>query len=107
MNALLHAQLDGADLSMIVALLIIDLRVRVAELLISLMGINASSGNHIYCDVFCGTVAGMQWAEQYEQHLQSKVTQLVGNGESVIPVFTPKQIETLADVLGDPPAPLS
>ena len=86
------------------ALLIIDIRVRVAELLITFMGMKASYGKPIYYVGFCETVAEVQWAEQY---LQSKVTQLVGNGETVIPGFTPKPIETLADVLGDPPAPLS
>ena len=104
MEALLHAQLDGADLSKIDALLIIDLRVRVAELLISLMGMKASYGKPIYYVGFCETVAEMQWAEQY---VQSKVTQLIGSGEIVIPGFTPKPIEVPADVLGDPPAPPS
>ena len=48
MEALLHGQLDGADLTKIDALLVIDVRVRVAELLIALMGIRASYGQPIY-----------------------------------------------------------
>ena len=85
-------------------MLFFNFRARVDERLISIMGMKASCSKPIYYVGFSDTVADMQWVEQY---LQSKVTQLVGSGETVTPGFTPKPIETPADVLGDPPAPLS
>ncbi|MFM7981054.1 MAG: hypothetical protein ACKPKO_17225, partial [Candidatus Fonsibacter sp.] len=67
MEALPHAQLDGADLSKIDALLVVILRVRVAELLIYFMGTKASHGKPMYYVGCCETAADMQWVEQYMQ----------------------------------------
>ena len=102
MEALIHAQLDGADLTKLEALLVIDMRVRTAEFLVALLSMRASYSKPIYYAGFCESTAEKQWVDAT---MQTKLTQLIGNKMLSIPGFAPKAIDIPPEMLGTAPEP--